>query len=202
MRKLTLVIAGLVATSFAAAAITPAYVNMEKIFQDYYETALADEYLRQQTDEYREYALSLAKEIQDTKKEFEKLLEESQNIVYTEELREENRMKAQLKLRDLEANKKQLRNYEKHRKDELSKQYEKKRGKIIEKISEQISAIAKRNSYDMVLDVSGKTLNGIPPFVYYDKSLMITDEVLAKLNEGHEDEIKRLKEKAEARDNE
>jgi Skp family chaperone for outer membrane proteins len=183
MRKLTLVIAGLVATSFAAAAIAPAYVNMEKIFQDYYKTALADEYLRQQTDEYREYALSLAKEIQDNKKEFEKLLEESQNIVYTEELREENRMKAQLKLRDLEAKKKQLRNYETHRKDELSKQYEKKREKIIEKISEQISAIAKRNNYDMVLDVSGKTLNGIPPF-------------------GHEDEIKRLKEKAEARDNE
>ena len=194
MKKiLLLAIAAILSSAFAASAVNPAYVDMEKVFQEYYKTARADKYLREQTDTYREYAKTLAAQIDGLKDRFEDLLEASQNIVLAEEVREGKRQEAQLTLRDFENKKRQLQDYERHRKEELSKQYEKRRNTIIEEIALLVKNIAKTESYDVVFDISGKTLNGIPPFVYYDENKLITETLITELNRGHEDELRELR---------
>ena len=194
MKKiLLLAIAAILSSAFAASAVNPAYVDMEKVFQEYYKTARADKYLREQTDTYREYAKTLASQIDGLKDLFEDLLEASQNIVLAEEVREGKRQEAQLTLRDYENKKRQLQDYERHRKEELSKQYEKRRNTIIEEIALLVKNIAKTESYDVVFDISGKTLNGIPPFVYYDENKLITETLITELNRGHEDELRELR---------
>ena len=187
----------MLSTTVAASALNPAYVDMEKVFQEYYKTARADKYLREQTDTYREYAKTLAAQIDGLKARFEDLLEASQNIVLAEEVREGKRQEAQLTLRDYETKKRQLQDYERHRKEELSKQYEKRRNSIIEEIALLVKNVAKKESYDVVFDISGKTLNGIPPFVYYDENKLITDTLITELNRGHEDELRELRAESE-----
>ena len=192
-RFFILVVAATLSTAFAASAFNPAYVDMERVFEEYYKTARADKYLREQTDTYREYAKTLAAQIDGLKNRFEDLLEASQNIVLAEEVREGKRQEAQLTLRDYETKKRQLQDYERHRKEELSKQYEKRRDNIIKEIALLVKNVSKKESYDVVFDVSGKTLNGIPPFVYYDENKLITDSLIAELNRGHEDELRELR---------
>ena len=74
-RFLILAIAAMLPTTFAASAFNPAYVDMEKVSQEYYKTARADKYLREQTDTYREYAKTLAAQIDGLKDRIEDLLE-------------------------------------------------------------------------------------------------------------------------------
>ncbi len=169
-----------------------AYVDMEIIFQSYYKTITADEMIKKQTDIYKEYAINLEKERSTLETEFNALRDDSQNIAFSDEVRDQKRNEAQTKFMLLQEKKKDIQDYQQEKRANLRKQYEDQRAKIVKEISDFIKNIAEQEGYDIVIDSSGNTLNGIPVLVYYKTELDITDTVVKTINKGHESELKPL----------
>jgi len=163
-----------------------AYVNMEKVFTDYYKTKDAESALKKQRDNVQKIGEAYRAELEDLVKKGKALHESTQNIMITTEQRD----KAIKELNDLkmqvESKKQELIQFGKSKGNEIKKRYEASRDEITAELIKSVAKISKRLKYDIVFDISGKTLNGIPAVVYYDENKEITQEVLAFLNRGHE----------------
>ena len=167
-----------------------AFIDMEHIFQNYYKTVKADETIKKQTDIFKEYAVNLEKERETIQEEFNSLRDISQNIALSEEVREEKRNEAQTKFMLLQEKDKEIQEYQKDKRTSLRNQYESQRNKLVKEIRDFIRVIAEKEGYDLVIDSSGNTLNGVPTFVYYRSEKEITEIILTMINKGHEDELK------------
>ena len=176
-------------TNGVAGDLKYAFIDMEAIFQGYYKTVTADNTIKQQTELYKEYALNLEKEREAIQGEFNALRDISQNIALSEEIRDEKRNEAQTKFLLLQEKEKEMQEYQKGKRLDLRKQYEEQRNKIVKEIVEKVAVVAEEQNYDLIIDHSGNTLNGIPVFIYYKKELDITDSILELVNKGHEYEL-------------
>ena len=175
-----------------------AFVDMEQIFQGYYKTLKADETIRKQTEIYKEYAINLEKEREAIQEEFNTIRDTSQNIALSDEVREEKRIEAQTKFMLLQEKEKEMLEYQKDKKSSLRKQYESQRNKLVKELSEFIAEIAEKEGYDLVIDSSGNTLNGIPVFIHYDSELDITETIITMVNKGHENALSEEKKEEES----
>ena len=173
-------------TNGVAGDLKFAFIDMEEIFQGYYKTVTADNTIKQQTEIYKEYALNLEKEREAIQGEFNALRDISQNIALSEEIRDEKRNEAQTKFLLLQEKEKEMQEYQKGKRLDLRKQYEEQRNKIVKEIVEKVAVVAEEQNYDLIIDRSGNTLNGIPVIIYYKKELDITDSILEWVNKGHE----------------
>ena len=169
-----------------------AFVDMEQIFQGYYKTVKADETIKKQTEIYKEYAINLEKEREALQEEFNSVRDISQNIALSEEVREEKRTEAQTKFMLLQEKEKEIQEYQKEKRTSLRKQYESQRDKLVKEIRNFINTVAEKEGYDLVMDSSGNTLNGVPAFIYHKTEMDITDIILTMVNKGHEDELSSL----------
>ena len=179
-----------------------AFIDMEHIFQNYYKTVKADETIKKQTDIFKEYAVNLEKERETIQEEFNSLRDISQNIALSEEVREEKRNEAQTKFMLLQEKDKEIQEYQKDKRLSLRKQYESQRNKLVKEIRDFIVVIAEKEEYDLVIDSSGNTLNGVPTFIYYRPEKEITDMILTMINKGHEDELNPVIEEEEEEEKE
>ena len=65
-----------------------------------------------------------------------------------------------------------------------------KRDDILAEITKEVKRRATLEGYTLVVDKSGKTLNGIPSIIYYSSTADITEPVLTELNRGNPDSQK------------
>ena len=166
-----------------------AFVDMEKVFQGYYETTRSDAAFKKQKDLYSQHAKAQADEIESLKKQRDDVVERSLNIALSDEVRAQSRRDAEEKENLVREKDKQLRDFIGGKDKELGKKYLDLRNDIVKKLTDFIRAYAERSQYEMVLDSSGLTRNFIPAVIYYPKSQELTETILADLNRGHESEI-------------
>jgi Skp family chaperone for outer membrane proteins len=165
-----------------------AFVDMDKVFQGYYKTPAATEELNKHVNIVREYGINLSKERDALHDEYKVLRDESQNIAYNEEVKEQKQKEAKLKLMLLQEKENEIRRYSQDKEREIQEKQLKQRNKLAKEISDFIHEFANNENYDLVLDSSGLTMNGIPAFVYYKKEMDITDTILSLINKGHQGE--------------
>ena len=159
-------------------------VDMERLFKDYHKTKIADANLKKQAETFKVYADSLADAQLKLQEEFKILRDASQNIAFSETQRESKRLAAQDKYRQLKAKETELSQYNREKRMQLREQYEKMRENLLTEIRKTIARYAKKNSYTLIIDSSGKTLNNITSLIYYRTEVDITDIILSKINEG------------------
>jgi outer membrane protein len=181
-----------------AAAQKFAILDMEKIFQNYYKTKAADSNLKKQGDVFFAYAEKLNESRLKLQNEFRLLRDASMNIAISESEKENKRIEAQDKYRQLKTKEAEYAQYNREKQTKLKEDYEAKRREIIDEIRGIVRKRAILEGFSLVLDASGKTLNNIPTLVYWDSSIDITDSVLTELNRGHEDELRKYREAEEA----
>ena len=167
-----------------AAEMKIAVVDMEVIFQGYYKTKLSDKRLKEQAKIFKEYAVKLNSSFVKLQKEFKALRDASQNVVLTEAERENNRLAAKDKYRQMKEKEFELREYNKEKQLQLRQKYNKMREKLLGEIKKAVKKYSVLSNYLLVLDKSGKTLNGIPFIVYNRPSIDLTKDILAELNKG------------------
>lgn len=165
------------------------FINMEATFQGYYKTIQASGNIKQQENIYREYVLNMEKEREKLGEEFNRLRDESLNIALSEEVRNQKKQEAQTKYLLLQEKENEMENYNKSKQSELRKQYDKQRDRLVKEISDVVQVYAQNEGYDMILDSSGNTFNGIPAFIYYKPEFEVTEAILALINKGHEQEL-------------
>ncbi len=163
-----------------------AVINMEQVFSSYYKTKLEDAKLKKQTDVFKDYLTSLNASKEKLNVEFVELRDASQNIAFSDVERENKRIAAQNKYRQLQAKDAEIQQYNQEKKDQLMKEWEATRQKLLSDIITVVKSKALRENYSIVLDNSGQTLNNIPAVVYNNSSIEITDSVIKELNLGNE----------------
>ena len=189
MRKILLMLAACaMAFSLAAkeesAAPKIAVIDMGRVFDSYNKTKINEAKLKKQAEIFKDYSDNLAKSLEKLKEEFVKLRDASQNVAFSSAERENRRLNAQEKYRQVMAKEEELREYNQEKQAQLRDEYEKLRNGILTDISNVVSAKCLAEGYVLVLDKSGRTLNNIPFVVYSSNPMDITAAVIKTLNIG------------------
>lgn len=167
-------------------------VDMDKLFNKYYKTGLADSQLKEQADEFNEERRELVEKYDGMQADFQSLREEAQNTALSEEVRNKKRDEAEDLLLEVREQEQKIRRMEQQRRKQLEEQQQRMRKRIVDEINEVITKYAKEQNYLAVIDSSGQSLNGVSVVLYSSGKLDITEEVLLLLNKSAE----KLQEKA------
>lgn len=172
-----------VAESRAAEKIV--FVNIQKAFEGYYKTKLANSQIQAQMTAAKQDGQELVDKYKVLKEEFEKLRAESKDDAYTKEVQREKRHSAEAKLVEMQRQKVRIQKYEKTQARQFNEQKGRMKTRILSEIRGVILQEANREGYGAVLNVSSKSNQGLESVVYHDENLEITDAILAILNKGH-----------------
>ncbi len=170
------------AAAFAADPVKFAVINMEKVFQEYYKTKIADANLKKQADVYKEYSDKLNESLEKLKDEFKMLRDAAQNIALSDVERESKRLAAQDKYRQMKEKEEESKQYSTEKQAQLRDQYDEQRTKLLGEIKDVVQRRAVAEGYSLVLDMSGKTLNNISAVIYFNPASDITDAVIKEIN--------------------
>lgn len=187
-RIAALVVGGVLALATAGWAQTQpgriVTVDLNRVFNEYYKTPVASGKLKEQAEgfnkEHEEMQADLRKAIDD----LNKLRDESEKAEYSAEVKEQKKKAVQEKLGEADKKRRDLDEYRRSHQKILEDATQRMRQGILKEINEVISKEARDAGYQLVLDKSGNTLNGVPTLVFSQDSLEITDEITKILNKN------------------
>lgn len=162
-----------------------AVVDIQKVFQEYEKTKVLEIKLNQQQEVFGEYSDQLKAQFMSLKTEYDSALADSQNVVYSAEVREVRRAKALELKESLEKKDQERKSYIENSVIRLQEMREKLRGDVIKDIQKAAQNIAVIEGYSLVLDKSEDPLRGISFVIYSQPSLDITETVIQNLNRGY-----------------
>jgi outer membrane protein len=157
-------------------------VDLERLFNEYYKTKRADAQLRSQAEEFNKERQALIAEAETAQKDFTTLRDEAQNPALTEEARSAKRAQAEEKLLAIRGQETKIKQFEELRAKQLEEQSRRMRRGLVEEIRESVRTFAKAKSYDLVLDLSGNSMNGVETVLYASVPMDVTREVLEQIN--------------------
>lgn len=159
-------------------------VHLERVFNEYFKTRRADAQLKAQAEEFGRERQTLIEELEQAQQAFTALREESQNPALTEEARALRRGEAEDRLLEIREQESRIRQFEELRSKQLEDQSRRMRRGLVEEIRDAIQSYARNQGYDLVLDASGNSLNGVELILYADARVDITSAVIEQLNRG------------------
>ena len=183
----TLLVAGLV----AAAGLLPArgedrvvFVDMDKVFNEFYRTKLADAQLKDEAEAYKTERAALIDAFKRLQDDFKTVRDESQDTALSEDARNQKRTAAEEKLVELREMDGKIRRFDETRRRRIEEQMKRQRDKLVGEIRETITSYAKGQGFTAVVDASGLSLNGVPSVLFYESKNDITQAVIDLLNTG------------------
>lgn len=159
-----------------------AVVNLEKIFQEYYKSKIAEDAIKQQAEVFRNAMMRLNEELRTLKEEARTSRVNMDNIALSESERNECRKNAEQKARQIAEKEADIELYMNQRNTEMRKSVQAKREIIIADIKKEIQRRATAEGYDFVLDISGKTASEQPVVLLFPKLDDLTTQVIKELN--------------------
>ncbi len=182
----------------ATAQEKTAYINMEKIFEEYYKTVNANIAFEQQKQDFEERVNMLRGELEALAKETQKFEEDSQNELLSMAVREDSRRKFQLRLERLRGKNEEFERFRQENMQKLQRIRGTKEEELVEELLTMVRKFAEVRGYSHVYEVSGRTLNRVPVLLVYPKDQDVTDVVINIANAGHEEELADAKARYEA----
>lgn len=178
------------ASAQASGAPAIVYVNLDKVFEEFYKTKLADSQLKEQADQYREERTKMVDDFKKLQDDFKAARDEAQDTALSEDARNVRRSVAEEKLVELRETENKIRRFEESRRRQLDEQTRRVRSKLVDEIKETITKLAQERGYTAVLDASGENLNGVSTVLYSLPKLDITEELVNLLNKGKTSDAK------------
>ena len=170
-----------------------ATVDMEKIFNKYYKTLRFDKKLaehKRYLDEQFKYKVTKARSLE---KELQKLNLDVTSPLLTATMKREKSRQLEKKNEQFKRLTAELKNFQNIATKQLQENIKSGRLDILKSIRKVISSYAEKKGYSFVLDSSSNAGGGsLSRVVYSKKTLEITSEILAILNDSHEEEVLRL----------
>jgi outer membrane protein len=167
-----------------AADVKIGSINLDRTFEEFYKTKLADAQLKEQADQFKEERTKLIADYKAVQKAFEDAREEASNSALSEEVRDRRRSEADSKMIDVKEMESKIRHFDDSRQKQLDEQSRRMRKKLVGEIQEQLTKYAAEQGYTAILDNSGESMNGVNLVVYSDPQIDITEAMLAILNKG------------------
>ena len=159
-------------------------IDLNKVFNDYYKTPIASAKLKETADsfnkEHDDMMANYKKQIDD----LNKLRDDQDKPEYTAEVREQKRKAVADKLTETQKMQRDIDEYRASHRKILEEQTHRMRQTILKEIQDVIDKEARDAGYQLVLDKSGNTLNGIPALVFSQDSIEITDDIVKIMNKN------------------
>lgn len=184
---LTLMLIILPVAPSVAAEQNIVFVDMNKLFDGFYKTKVADGKLKERADEFNNERKTIVEEAKKLEDEFNALRDDAQNSALSAEVREQKRNQAEDKLIEIREYESKLRRFDESRKKQLDDQSRRMRKDIVEEIRTAIQSYARSQAISAVFDSSGQSLNGVEQVLYTDTKTDITEAMLDLLNKGDEE---------------
>ncbi|AKJ64428.1 OmpH family outer membrane protein [Kiritimatiella glycovorans] len=183
-------ILGLVAAHSVFAAEEIVFIDLAKVFNDYYKTKLADTQLKAQIGEVKDQAQGMVDTFERLQNEFEKLREEAKDETLSEEVRDAKRAEAEEKLVELQEQRSRINEFEQRHNKQFQNQKQRMRQRILAEVNEAIRDRAELKGYRAVLNFNRiGSGGGFGTVMYHDDDAEITADVLSILNKSRpEDE--------------
>ena len=154
------------------------------MFNDYYKTPIATAKLKDTVDSYKKEHDDMVANYKKQIDELNKLREEQDKSEYTAEVREQKRKAVAEKLAETQKLQRDIEEYDTSHQKILKEQTQRMRQTIVKEISDVVAKEAQDQGYQLVLDKSGNTLNGVPPIVFSQDNLDITGDIVKILNKN------------------
>jgi Skp family chaperone for outer membrane proteins len=174
--------------SAAGAQLTVATVDLQEVFKSYYKTKEADGRLKEQLAQFKKEYQNMMADYQKMVEEAGKIRDEANDPVLSKEVRSEKEKTLQGKIQDVKNYERQLREYDVQRRKQLDDQSQRMRKSIVEDINKVIEGIGKTKNYNLIVDTSGVTMNGMPTILFRSNLPDLTSEVVTTMNAGRKDE--------------
>lgn len=159
-------------------------VDMKRVFESYYKTKDAEAKINESRN-------AAKKELEDRMDLYKKALEElkklDDEIAKPELSKEAKDQKMRIrsdKAAEAQSIDRELREFGQTREKQLQEQSVRMRAAIVEEINNVVQAKVHSDNYDLVLDKSGPSLNGVPIVLYARESYDFTDTVVTALNKN------------------
>ncbi len=189
--KIRLTLASLLAAAaFCAAApavhaqIKVATVDMNKVFSGYYKTKDAEnkindarEVAKKDLDERMESHKQMLDEINQLNKDID-------NPALSATTKSERSKKREDKIAQVRSLEQEIQEFKNSREKQLQEQAVRMRNQIVEEIMKVVTDRVKDEHYDMVLDKSGQSLNGVLFVLFSQDKMDFSDEVITTLNKS------------------
>ena len=172
------------ATAAQAQALKVGVVDMNKVFSGYYKTKDAENKI----NDAREVA---KKELDDRMESHKQLLDEINqlnkdvdNKALSESARSDRQKKREDKINQVRSLEQEINEFKGSREKQLQEQAVRMRNTIVEEIMGVVNARVKSDNYDLVLDKSGQSLNGVQIVLHANDKMEFSDDVITALNKS------------------
>ncbi len=160
------------------------FIDLDRVFNEFYKTQLADAQLKEQAEEFNEERSQMVAEYEAMNERFSEAREQAQDTALSEEVRNRMRSEAEellIEIRDFES---RIQRFDQSRRQQLEDQGRRMRTRIVDEIQEKIRDYARTQGYHAVIDSSGESLNAVELILYVDSRIDISDTVIEILNTG------------------
>jgi outer membrane protein len=168
----------------ALAQTKVATVDLRKLFDYYYKTKLAQAQIKERADQLDKDDKSMKEELKKDSDDYQALLEQANDQALSADERDHRRQSADEKLKEMQASKTAIDQYELQAKTTLGEQRQRMRDKLLIDIKAAVAAKAKEAGDTVVIDTAAETVNGTTVIIYTSGDNDLTDAVLAQLNAG------------------
>lgn len=180
------------------AADKVAYLNMEKVFENYYKTIQENYQFELQKINYEERHSVMRTEYQSSLKEAQRAESDMKNELLSQESREDSRRKLGVLMERLQVKRDELMKFRQEGMQGLQSTRGAVEEGLIKDLTDQVKLYAKEKSFTHVYEVSGRSLNRVPMLMVYPVDQEITDDIVTYINRGHESELQEAKNKVDA----
>jgi outer membrane protein len=159
-------------------------VDMKRIFDSYYKTKDAESKINEARNAAKkelEDRMDIAKK---SLEEVKKLDEEINNAALSKDAKEQKQKLRSDKAQELQNMDREIREFQSSREKQLQEQSVRMRAGIVDDINKIVSDKVKSENFDLVVDRSGPSLNGVPIVLYARDSYDFTDTVITALNKA------------------
>ncbi len=189
--KIRLTLSSLLAAAVFCAVVPAAHaqlkvatVDMNKVFSGYYKTKDAEnkindarEVAKKELDERMESHKQMLDEINALNKDID-------NPALSDTAKKDRNKKRDDKIGQVRQLEQEIQEFKGSREKQLQEQAVRMRNQIVEEIMKVVNDEVKEKSYDMVLDKSGQSLNGVLFVLYSQDKMDFSDMVITALNKN------------------
>ena len=161
-----------------------ATVDMRKLFDNYYKTKLAQAAIQDHATQLDKDDKGMKDDLKKASDDYQNMVEQANDQALSADERDHRKQAAADKLKDLQAQKVAIDQYERQAQTTLGEQRQRMREKILTEIKAAVATKAKAAGYALVFDTAGETVNGTMAIIYTSGDNDLTDAVLAQINAG------------------
>jgi outer membrane protein len=159
-------------------------VDMKRVFETYYKTKDAEAKINEARNTAKKELEERMDGAKKTLDEVKKLDEEISKPELSREAKDKKIKERGEKAAELQTMDREIREFQASREKQLQEQSVRMRAGIVDDINKVVADRVKAENYDLVVDKSGPSLNGVPVVLYARDSYEFTDSVINALNKN------------------